>query len=281
MKRLALSVFLLIPTSLAADEVVLRGGGRLIGIVVERSATSVVIETGPGRITLPLARIERILPGTSPLETYGRRAGALPATDARGWLDLGLWARDQGLATQARAAFERVVALDPGNAVAQRAVGNVLLGERWVSPEESFRARGYVLFEGDWVQPAERDAIVAEQAARAEARVREAEARARTAEAEARRAEADARAAETPGIPLWGTLGPGFAPTPSVIAFCPICGNGHAPGSCPRRSASPPAPVPLPIVTTPTGRLGSSPRQRMRLQDAVSTCSSSLRECPN
>jgi len=251
MKRFVLCL-LVIPSTIAADEVVLRGGGRLTGIIVEHSARSIVIETGRGRITLPLARVERIVPGASPLDSYRRRAKALSATDVKGWLDLALWAQDVGLATQARAAFEHVVALEPGNAAAQRGLGNVLLDDRWVSPEESFRARGYVLFEGSWVTPAERESALAEQAARNEAiraeqdrteaaaRAREAEARARTAEAEARRAEADARAAETGGVPLWGSFGPGFVTAPPVFPFCPICRHRHAPGSC--TGVAPPPP---------------------------------------
>ena len=44
-----------------ADEVLLKGGGRVSGVVVDRTATAVVIETGPGRVTLPLTRVEKIV----------------------------------------------------------------------------------------------------------------------------------------------------------------------------------------------------------------------------
>ena len=266
MKRFAL-VLLLVPCTLAADEVLLRGGGRLHGIVVEHSADSIVVETGPGRITLPLARIERIVPGTSQLATYRRRAGALTSTDVQGWLELALWAQDVGLATQARAAFEHVVSLDPANAKAQRGLGNVLLGERWVTPEESLRARGYVPFEGNWVTPAERDAAMAERVAQAEAaraaqeqaaRTREAEARARTAEAEARRAEADASASEAGGIPLWGSFGPGFVASPTLIALCPVCRHRHAPGPC---SGSQPPVRTVPNISVPRDHAPSTVRR--------------------
>ena len=36
-----------------ADEVHMRNGGVVRGVIVERTAEVVVIETGPGRVTLP------------------------------------------------------------------------------------------------------------------------------------------------------------------------------------------------------------------------------------
>jgi hypothetical protein len=232
----------------------------------------VVIEAGPGRISLPMARVESIVKGTSPLESYRQRSRRLAPDDVAGWLTLALWAQEQGLATQARAAFERVAALDPGNATAQAALGNEVLGGRWVSREESLRARGYVLFEGSWVTPAEREGALAERAARArdeqqraeaDARIREAEARARTAEAEARRADSELGAAEGAGIPLWGSLATGFAGVPTLVAVCPVCGHRHRPGFCTGVTVPPPPPRPLPTVH-PADGAGNPSHRRSR-----------------
>jgi len=211
MKRLVLFALLAGAGSGRADEVFLSSGGRLSGIVVERSAKMVVIDVGAGRVSLPAERVVRIVEGAAPLGIYRERAAALAPLDTQGWLNLAVWAQERDLPTQARDAFQRVRALDPENALAQQALGNVRLGDRWVTPEESFRAQGLVLFEGRWVSPAERAGILEEQAAEqaalraaqeraaAEARAREAEARA--AEAEARAAEARANA-EAGGIPF-------------------------------------------------------------------------------
>ena len=93
------------------------------------------------------------------------------------------------------------------------------VGGCWVSEEEGYRARGYVRFEGEWISPAEHEAIMRERAVaadqervrQAEARVQEAEARAREAEDRAR--EAEAKAAESQpsseGLPLWYGWGVG------------------------------------------------------------------------
>jgi hypothetical protein len=196
-----------------ADEVFLRSGGRLNGVVVERRADGIVVDVGPGRVTLPIRLVERIVEGTPAFETFRQRSVRLSSTDVKGWLELARWARDHDLLTQSRQALEHVLGIEPGNPVAHRDLGHVMIDGRWMTTDESYRARGYVQFEGSWVTPEERLAMLGERAAEAQARqaemeaiarAREAEARARTAEAEARQAEAAEAAATTTagGIPV-------------------------------------------------------------------------------
>jgi hypothetical protein len=199
MKRALVVSLVLLPAAARADDVFLKGAGRLSGVIVERSAASITLETGPGRVTLPMSRVVRVVARTGDLAIYRQRAAALMPDNAAGWLDLARWAGDRGLLTQAREAYAYVLTLEPDNASAHQALGHVWTGERWATVEEDYRARGYIPFEGSWVSPDEHRAIVEERMAsaaaardRAEsaARVREAEARARVAEAEARLAEA-------------------------------------------------------------------------------------------
>ena len=98
-----------------ADEIHLKGGGRVSGRIVERTATRVAIETGPGRVTLPLSRVERIVEGRSALEVFAERAAELDAGDAEGWAELARWAEERDLLTQARVAWQRVLATDPAH----------------------------------------------------------------------------------------------------------------------------------------------------------------------
>ncbi len=237
MKR-ALAVLLLTAAPAAhADQVLLRGGGAVSGEIVAQTDAGLVIDVGPGRMTLPMSRVLRIVASTSDLAVYRQRASGLAAGDVAGWLYLARWAESRDLATQARHAWERVLALEPGNPAANAALGNVRLEGRWVSREDAYRAQGLVAFEGQWISPAERAAILAERsadargrelAAEAEARAREAEARARVAEADARRAEA--QAAETAdGIPYpfvygGGIYGPVVGPVHGVHSH----GRPHA-----------------------------------------------------
>jgi hypothetical protein len=183
----------------------------------------------------------RIEEGRSPLHEYEERAGRIAAGDADGWIALAQWAEGKGLGTQAREAYHRALAASPDDPRANAALGNVRMGGRWVSEDESYRARGYVQYEGEWVTAAERDAMERAHAAEderererraADQRVREAEARA--AEAEARAREAEAQQA-TEGIPLWY----GWAPGPVSWPVGPIVRP-----TPPRPSTPAPKPVP-------------------------------------
>jgi hypothetical protein len=204
--RSALAVALaLLPAATSADQVFTRAGGQLDGEIVKRGPDTIVVDVGGGTIELPIGYVERIVPGPSPTALFREKAQGLAAEDVAGWLALGRWAREQGLRTQANEAFLHVVSRDPDHAAARQALGHVRLGDEWMSREDSYRARGFVAFDGQWMTPEERETLVAERRAAAEqaqteaealARVRETEARAREAEARARVVEAEARIAE-------------------------------------------------------------------------------------
>jgi hypothetical protein len=274
---------LALPLAAGADEIFLRSGGRLSGVVVERRADGIVVDVGPGRVTLPATLIAKVVDGTPAFALFRERASRLADVDVNGWVALGTWARDHELLTQSREAFEHVLAIDPANPAAHRELGHVNVEGRWMTPEEGYRARGYVNFEGSWVTPEDRSAMLVERAAaaqarqaeiEAEARIREAEARARTAEAEARRAEAAAAPGE--GIPVgmaygsvpYGVYGPvvvgGYTYGGGGIGEGHRAGhrgrsNGQGPGngsgpSCgPGRTVPPPAPA-----RTPSHDVGGS-----------------------
>jgi len=209
MKRALVVGLVLLPVVASADEVLLTGGGRLSGVIVARAPGSVTIDVGPGRVTLPMSRVVRIVSGKADIAVYRERAARLAPDNVTDWLALARWAEEKDLLTQARESYAYVLTLDPENAVAHRGLGHVWTGDRFATVEESYRARGYVQFEGAWVAPDERRAILEERAAsaaaqrdriEADARTREADARARVAEAEARRAEYAAQ--QSNGIPL-------------------------------------------------------------------------------
>jgi hypothetical protein len=248
MKRAMLACLLWSSVPAFADEVILRGGGRLSGVVVERTSDRVVLDVGPGQVTLPMSRVEKIVSGRSTLAAYRERAAELPRTDAEAWFRLGEWAQASGLETQAREAFERALVIDPAYAPAHQALGHLQHAGRWMSEDESYRARGYIFAEGRWLTRAEHEAVLRERAesgaaaraqAESDARVREAEARARAAEAEARRVEAEAAGAadaDSSGIPYWWGIGGGTV----IVGDTPCCGagrphHGHHPPRVPPR----------------------------------------------
>jgi hypothetical protein len=212
-RSIALLVLVLAPALAFADDVFLKGGGRITGRIVARSARTLDIDIGAGRVTLSMNSVERIEEGRSPLEQYDDRAAAMAPDDRDGWLRLARWASGEALGTQARRAYERVLEIDPANPEANQAFGRVELDGRWVTEEERYRARGYVQFEGEWLTPAERETILQHRAAALEAERARLEAELRTREAEARALEAEARAREVypvlvaPTVGWWGGSG--------------------------------------------------------------------------
>jgi hypothetical protein len=93
-----------------ADEVFLKGGGRISGQILSRTEDSVAVNVGAGIITVPMSSVLRIEEKRSVLDDYDERVAALRADRASDWLELAKWAASQGLGTQARRAYEKVVA---------------------------------------------------------------------------------------------------------------------------------------------------------------------------
>jgi hypothetical protein len=242
--KLALLVAAVLPVAVGADEVFLKGGGQLSGKITSRTPTSVEVDVGAGKIAVPASSVLRIEEGRSPLHEFEDRASRIAAGDVDGWIALGDWAKSRGLGSQAREAYNRALAASPGDPRANAALGNVQVDGRWMSEEQSYKAKGLVQFEGEWITPAEQQALELARAAedardrerkQADARVREAEARAAEAEARADEAEAEAQQSSD-GIPLWYAWGGGPVYWPS--------GPIVTPPVSPSRPVSRPRPVP-------------------------------------
>jgi hypothetical protein len=226
---LVLAAAVLAPAA-GADDVYLKSGGQLSGRIVSRSATKIEVDVGAGVIGVPAASVLRIEEGRSALHEYQERANRVAPGDVEAWLALGEWASDQGLGSQAREAYSRAQAAAPNDPRANEALGNVHMNGRWVSEDEAYQARGYVRYGGEWITPAEHEAMLRERAVEAqieheqregEIRAREAEARAQEAEARARQAAAEAAEQTSEGLPLWYGWGAGPTAWPSGPIITP------------------------------------------------------------
>ena len=60
MKRGLALLVLVLPTLVGADDVFLKGGGKVSGRILERTDASVVVQVGAGNVTVPMARVLRI-----------------------------------------------------------------------------------------------------------------------------------------------------------------------------------------------------------------------------
>jgi len=168
MKR-SVVLIALVAAPLLGDEVYLKGGGRISGVVVEQTAENVTVDIGAGNMTVRMSTVVRIEKRTSPLQEYRAKAEEIDADDPAAWRELAQWAEDRALSSQAREAWNRVLELAPDDAEANRALGRVELDGRWVTEEESYLARGFIEFEGEWMMPSERQSIVAARQAEEEA----------------------------------------------------------------------------------------------------------------
>ncbi len=220
--KLGIVVIALAAVPALADDVYLRGGGQITGVVIERTEDSVTVDVGGGgTMTVRMSSVVRIEESISPLQEYRTRAGSIPAGGAEAWRELARWATGRALSSQASKAYSQVAAALPDDQEANRALGRVKLNGRWVTEEESYRARGYVEFEREWMTPGERQSILADRRAREKAdrqaneaaiQTIEAEQKAEKKQAEAER-EADLRY-RNPVVWGWGH-GPGYWHSPA------------------------------------------------------------------
>jgi hypothetical protein len=207
---------LLVPAALLADTVYLKGGGKVSGRIVTRSETQVEVDVGAGTMKVSMANVSRIVEEASPLDEYAQRAAALGPRDIAEWKELGRWANSKGLNTQARQAYEKVLAAAPDDVEANQAIGKVQVNGRWASEEESYRSRGYVQYEGEWMTPAERQAQQRNRSAAAEAnRAHRESPPTRQAQTQAPKPQSTTQQAQQ-GVPLYWGWGTGPAAWPGT-----------------------------------------------------------------
>ena len=186
-------------TPACADVLFLKGGGKVTGAIVKETGETVTVDIGAGNMTVPKSSVVRVEKSVSPLQEYRAQAASLAPEDIEGWRKLGRWAAGKGLTKQAREAFGKVKAILPDDPEANRALGLVLHDGHWVTEKESLLAQGFVQFEGEWMAPGERQAILEERQA-----IEEADRQALDAEIEAQQAEkAEQEAREDAERDIW------------------------------------------------------------------------------
>jgi hypothetical protein len=155
-----------------AHVVTTKDGKTYEGKVVEETAERVVIETTfDGRKELPRAEVATVDTKVPPLrEQLSFRLDEAKA-DPKALLEVADWAKRSKFGKpDLDAIFERVVAADPQNVRARKALGHVKVGAIWMTPAEKAaadaaaeeaaqRAKGLVPYEGRWVTPQEKDAL--------------------------------------------------------------------------------------------------------------------------
>jgi hypothetical protein len=143
-----------------ADVVRLRDGDLLEGAATDLGE-AVRVETRGGPVELPWSRVSLIDREGSAAGVLREKRAALRDDDARGLFALALWCDRHGLAADARALHERVVALDPAHEASRAALGQIrdASDPKWKSGKEGMEARGFVHHAGRWMLAPEAEAL--------------------------------------------------------------------------------------------------------------------------
>lgn len=136
---------------LRADVFELKDGGQIEGALVDRSDDGLYrVRTADGaELTLDRNQIARIVPQNEALVEYRERSRqAADTADAH--RELVAWCRGKGLTVEADHHLQRVADLDPDDDDARRSLGQLRVGNRWLSREDAMRQRGFMMFDGKW-----------------------------------------------------------------------------------------------------------------------------------
>jgi hypothetical protein len=146
--------FLTTASANAADVLILTNGERLVGQLLnptESPRKQYVFQPAEGeRVTLDASAVRKVA-HIKPEELEYERIRPHYADTAAGQWELAEWCRSHQLKSQRETHLRRVVELDPDNADAHRALGEIKIGGRWTSPDEDRRRNGYVFYKGRWV----------------------------------------------------------------------------------------------------------------------------------
>ncbi len=154
MTAFTLALFLAVPAP--ADEVELENG-KIIEGKVEDLGDSIRVTRSGSSVTYPKHMVRRIEAKKTPEEAYAESAREVKDGDLEGRVKLARWCIEKKLAAEARAEFQKVLALDPEHEEARAALGYRLYQGQWMTEDQVNEARGMVRHKGRWMTPEERD----------------------------------------------------------------------------------------------------------------------------
>jgi len=140
MRRLLLATILAALGGVAAaDTVHLRDGRKLEGELTDLGG-QYELKMKFGTLKVNKADVLRIEKAVNKGDLYKQKLDGLSAVDAQGHFELGQWCRQNELADEAKAAFEKAVAIDANHAGARRELGYLKVGEKWQTAGSMMRS---------------------------------------------------------------------------------------------------------------------------------------------
>ncbi|MBI1849346.1 MAG: tetratricopeptide repeat protein [Planctomycetes bacterium] len=150
-----------------ADVFHLKDGRTIEGSLVRQTDTQYIVKTIGGEQTLDKANVTSVDHKKTPKDEFDEKFKAVKATDADGFYQLGLWCEQNKLKAEAAKSFKKALEIEPQHEGAHKALGHVQYNGAWMSPADrdalvkkneadEQKAAGKVLFKGQWVTPEEK-----------------------------------------------------------------------------------------------------------------------------
>lgn len=153
-------------TAASADQIVLRGGGSIQGVILpeasgsdeEEAPVRVLTRASPRPLNFRPGQILKVIPEQDELREYLERRDE-PRTTGEQEYQFALWCEDNGLPGPAEIHFREAVALDPEHAEARKKIGHVLFNGEWMTYSEMRERQGLVQHKGRWISQQEKEEI--------------------------------------------------------------------------------------------------------------------------
>ena len=160
-----LFILLFLATTLSADIIHYKDGRKLEGVILQRTADVVKIDTKFGTISVETAKIARIEESLTPAQELAQRRAQVADGNAEAIFQLALWADEHSLRQESKALLLEVIAADPSHTRANERLGRVEVDGTWLEPGEvdqylakvadEKRELGLEFHEGEWLPMAE------------------------------------------------------------------------------------------------------------------------------
>jgi hypothetical protein len=140
------------------DEITLKSGGKLEGIVTE-DGERITVETVAGVISFQRADVVSIdRTKKSKLQMYYEKYNSIKESkNSDDFYQLAKWVKENGLGRFHKELLERTVEIDSNHEFARRQLGYEFYKGRWHTREEIMLDKGFVLFDGKWMTESERE----------------------------------------------------------------------------------------------------------------------------
>ncbi|MEQ1917915.1 MAG: hypothetical protein ABL955_01840 [Elusimicrobiota bacterium] len=129
-----------------------KSGHKISGVYLGRHDDAVWISVDGGETGVDAAAILSITPSESDESVFLKWKAGLDPKDVVGWWNLSLWAQEKNLPGYAQSTAQNVLYLQPDHAEARAFFGQEKVNGSWMTYDDAKRARGFMLYRGNWIR---------------------------------------------------------------------------------------------------------------------------------